>query len=255
MQTTEPGSASGQTAPPAGSRDRRRRRGLILGGALLAVAAGAVVLLRPPDPSSEDGPAAAPRPSPSASLGPRSPAGSDPASTATPGAPVTGAVEDGGVHSGDLRFFLLPVPRGAESYGDRAGDVLTLDEAAVAYYESVRVSMRGHGFRGGAHRAYRTADGKREVDVQLVRFGSAASARDFAGEHHGEGPRVTLPGDSRARAHRLDSAAAESTDAFMAVSYEGDTVITLTVTGSARSTPQDTAELLDRQYARLRTGR
>lgn len=263
----DPGSLSGHTnapepepVPEPGKRARRRGRtaafvaGLV---ALTAITAGAVVAIGSSDSPSNPPSGARDKPAAGASgSAPAEPGGTSttaPPET-TPSSTFTGTV-DGGIHEGDLRHFLLPVPNGAETYGDEAGDVLTFDDVAVGYEDRARTSLRAHGFRDAVHRAYRTADGNWEVDVELVQLGSPSAARAFAEEYAYEGPRVAIPGDSRARASRLDSAAAESSDAFIAVSYEGDVHITVTLTGATRATPDRMAELLDRQYTRLRTGR
>ncbi|KRV51093.1 hypothetical protein AQ490_02510 [Wenjunlia vitaminophila] len=177
----------------------------------------------------------------------------EPARTATPG-PGSEPSRSAGSRD-DLRTFLLPLPEGAQPYGDVAGDTATLAEAAIGFGDGAEESLREHGFQQAALRAYRTGDGHQEVNVKLLRFGSPAGARGFADAVDFSGPAVPLPGHPEARATRLDSAAAESTDAMVAVATEGDVQFTITITGTAQPRAEDMAALVERQQQRLRAGR
>lgn len=223
---------------------------------LLAAVAAGTLALAGCSGSDDDGTAAegggkpggksvAPSPSVSAS------ASVDP--SAAPGTAVTGTVS-GGVHKGDLRYFLLPLPDGAQTYGDRTGDRASLEEAAIGLGADAAGDLKADGFQDGALRVYRTGDGRTEVNVKLLRFSSADGARAFAGRKLFDGPSVPIPGQSAARATRLDSSAAESTDALVAVSYEGDTAFTIGITSSTPPTAEEMADLLGRQHDHLRTG-
>jgi hypothetical protein len=109
-----------------GHRHARGRIFSAAGGlvALVALTAGAVVALG----SSPDHTRAAPAPPATAATTQPAPAHSVTAS-ATPAAPAehhaAGTVRHG-VHSGDLRFFLLPAPADADVYGDPAGSPLSV---------------------------------------------------------------------------------------------------------------------------------
>jgi hypothetical protein len=245
---------------------RRRRGGLLAAAAglavLVALTGGAVIALG----SSSSGSSTSASSSPS---GASSPSGSAAASgaaeavTATPSAGSTtpgrlsGQVTKDGVHSGDLRYFLLPVPAGADDYDDPDGSVLTADDIAVASADQAgtRGALTTYGFRAGAYRTYLTADGATEVTVKLARFASPDQAAAYYGSLAPEGTALTLGSSHPARGYRLSSGSAESSDAELAVSYQGDVQITVTVTGD--QAPADTLlrDLVDAQFQRLATTR
>ncbi|GAB2578501.1 hypothetical protein GCM10027168_09400 [Streptomyces capparidis] len=223
---------------------------------LAVVAAGSLALAGCSDSGSGDGDGdGGARPQRSGAA-PKESAATSPApeGSGAPSPAVTGSVS-GGVHRGDLRYFLLPLPEGAEPYGEPAGDPAGAADAAIGLGSVTEDSLRQRGFRQGALRVFRTADGSGEVNVKLLRFGSAGQARDFAGEDLFEGPAVSLPGESGTRATRLESSAAESTDALVAVGQEGDVAFTITVTGAGEPSAARMAELVADQRERLRTGR
>ncbi|MEV6009828.1 hypothetical protein AB0M29_23815 [Streptomyces sp. NPDC051976] len=239
----------------------RRARGRVFaaaGGlvALVALTAGAVVALgSSPDRTH----AAAPAPtatSPSAASTTTTTVPSTSVSdSATTAAPAAGIVRDG-VHSGDLRFFLLPAPKDADVYGDPAGSPLTRDDIAsgAADPAASRRALTTYGFRGGAYRTYLTAGGEAEVTIRLARFGSPAKAAAYYASHYYEGKKISLTGGYPARAYHLASGSAESTDTVLAVSYQGDVHLTLTVTGSGTPSRALLQRLLDAEHRRLTTG-
>lgn len=248
---------------------RRRRGSFVATGvgltALVALTAGLVIAFGP----SHSGPAdttAAPGTSHSARTVAGAPAGATPSPAGTAAEPApTGAAPAGrltghvskGVHSGDLRFFLLTPPGDADVYGDPAGEALSADDISSAAVDpaEARAALKTYGFRGGAYRTYLTADGVCEVTVKLARFGAPDQAAAYYEQGHFQGARIALAGAYPARAYRLTSASAESSDAVAAVSYQGDVQITLTVS-SARTLSGGTLQrLLDAQYERLTTGR
>jgi hypothetical protein len=254
---------------------RHRGRGALLGAAagliaLVAVTAGVVVALgsssgnadaspraSAPGPAGTTG-AAAPSSEPSEPSEPSDPA-SDPA-TAAPSASASaqrasGTVEHG-VHSGDLRFFLLPAPTDADVYGDPDGSPYTAEDAAAgaANPSDAKAALKTYGFRSGAYRTYLTGDGVYEVTARLLRFGSAGQATAYYAQHTYDGGAIALDDTYPARAYRLTSDSAESTNAAVAVSHQGDVHITLTLTGSRSPSGALIQRLLDSQYQRLKTG-
>ncbi len=233
---------------------------MIVGLVVLAtVTAGAVVAFGRSSSSSAALPAAAapssrgpgtadPRPSSKT-------ASPSPAATAAPSPTHTlkGTV-DGGRHSGDLRYFLLTPPAGAEVYGDEEGSELSRSEAADS--AEMERALADHGFKAAAQRTYLTADGDYEVSVQLVRFADAGSATAYYSAFYYQEPRITLPASSSpAKAYRLSSSSAESTGSVIVLSHQGDVHITLSVTGAKTPGKDLLARLLDQQYRRLKTGR
>lgn len=221
--------------------------------ALTGVTAGAVVVLGSSSGHAEE---AAP-----ASSAPAVPAAHSPAaatstpSTAPPASTVKGQVSRG-KHTGDLRFFLLPPSKDAEVYGDEAGSALTAAEVASTASDEAEMkrALKEYGFRSGAYRTYLTAGGGAEVTVKLSRFADAASAVGYYDAHYYEGDKLTLTGGYPARAYHLTSASSESTDSLLAISYQGDVHITITVTGGKTADPRLLQNLLDAQYQRLKTG-
>lgn len=221
--------------------------------ALTGVTAGAVVVLGSSSGHAEE---AAP-----ASSAPAVPAAHSPAaatstpSAAPPASTVKGQVSRG-KHTGDLRFFLLPPSKDAEVYGDEAGSALTAAEVASTASDEAEMkrALKEYGFRSGAYRTYLTAGGGAEVTVKLSRFADAASAAGYYDAHYYEGDKLTLTGGYPARAYHLTSASWESTDSLLAISYQGDVHITITVTGGKTADPRLLQNLLDAQYQRLKTG-
>lgn len=103
-----------------------------------------------------------------------------PAPSTTLPAPTTtvrGTVSNGR-HDGDLRFFLLPIPEGGESYGPADGIPVTDEDMAdqISGGAEIMTALRAFGYKDAATRTYRTKDGKAEVTVTLLRFTTAARA-------------------------------------------------------------------------------
>lgn len=243
-----------------------RRTPLYAGAAgmivLAALTAFAVVAL---GSSPDDADAAGPRATASSTASgtvsgtPRTAAAATPSRTA--GAAATTARPGGqvahGVHSGDLRWFLLPLPAGADSYGDPAGGTLSAGDIAASAEDPAvsRRALKVHDFQAGAFRTYLTADGRTEVTVRLERFGSPAQAAGYYAGHYYNGVRIALDTPYSARAYRLASSSAESTDTVIALSYEGDVCFTVSATGSSTPSRAALRALIDAQHHRLATGR
>lgn len=172
--------------------------------------------------------------------------------SASPSSTVTGSVHDG-AHSGDLRWFLLTPPEGAEIYGDEAGSAVTRDEIGVS--DDIKQALSRYGFKKGAQRTYLTADGDYEISVELLRFGSASGASGYYEAFYLNSPTLAIGSTHPAKAYRLSSGSAESTDAVVALSHQGDVHISITVTGEKLPGRDLLKRLLDQQYQRLATGR
>ncbi|MFC8452773.1 hypothetical protein [Kitasatospora sp. NPDC057223] len=128
---------------------------------------------------SVQAPAAAPRatasPSPLLTLAPA------PAPAPRPATTLHGSVA-GDTHGGDLRYFFVPVPENAESFGSADGYQLSDPELVVAYGQKDIISvLDSYGFKESVERTYRTADGKADVLVRLTRFSSASNTTEFIG--------------------------------------------------------------------------
>ncbi|MCZ4120867.1 hypothetical protein [Streptomyces sp. H39-S7] len=241
-----------------------RRRGAVIAVsvgigmlALIGVTAGAVVALGSSSGHAEEAASASAAPT-VAATGPSAGATTSPsaAPSASGASTVKGQVSQG-AHTGDLRYFLLPPPKDAEVYGDEAGSALTAAEIASTASDEAEMkrALSEYGFKAGAFRTYLTAGGATEVTVKLSRFADSASAAGYYNAHYFEGTKLTLTGGYPARAYHLKSASAESTDSLLAISYQGDVHITVTVTGGKTADPKLLQTLLDAQYQRLKTGR
>lgn len=179
-------------------------------------------------------------------------------SSPTPSSTVTGKVASG-VHSGDLRFFLLPVPSDGSAVGTPDGDTLTAATVAASYSNSSQVLtiLQELGFKAGASRRYQTGDAKYHVNVRLLQFSSAENARAFAS---GDKPQTnavafSIPGypDEKAYDIPLDASLGEAR--LRAVGFRGDVFFEVNVYGEP---PVDHQVLIDRarkEIARLDSGR
>ncbi|MGW3246925.1 hypothetical protein [Streptomyces sp. NPDC001070] len=233
---------------------------MVVGLVVLAtLTAGAVMAF---GSSSSSASAGAPVASPGG-RGPSAPGSATPSPTASPSRSVSapaspagtlkGSVHDG-EHRGDLRYFLLPPPEDAETYGDEEGTDLSRSD--VAESTDVRRALTTYGFKAAAYRTYLTGDGEYEVSVQLVRFASAGSAAGYYDDFYYQGTRIALPSsDHPAKAYRLSSSSAESTGSVIVLSHQGDVHISISVTGAKTPGKGMLTRLLDQQYRRLKTGR
>jgi hypothetical protein len=178
-----------------------------------------------------------------------------PTASAAPGTAPTGAVSDG-VHSGDLRYFLIPPPAGADVYGDPAGSADTAADVAAADADQDKAAraLSAYGFRAAATRTYLTADGVTEVTVELVRLRGTDQAAAYYAASGYQATTLPLPGGYPARGYDLSSGSAESANTLLATSYQGDVHITISVTGGRAPSRALLQHLLDAQHQRLRTG-
>jgi hypothetical protein len=162
------------------------------------------------------------------------------------------------VHSGDIRYFLLPVPDDGSTVGTPDGDMLTAAQVSAQYSNSSSVlkSLQDLDFKDAAQRHYQTGDGKYHVWVRLLRFANADSARLWV---QGDKPLstwkpFTVPGypDEKAYDVPLDASTGEAR--LRAIGFRGDVFFEINVFGQP---PVDRAVLIDRvrkQIARLDTG-
>ncbi|MEW1863124.1 hypothetical protein AB0399_22635 [Streptomyces sp. NPDC088194] len=226
--------------------------------ALAAVTAGAVIAFG----SSPGGADAAATPSATASrTGAGAPSGSASASSPAPSASPTAKKPAGqvahGTHTGDLRYFLIPPPDGADVYGDPAGSADSAADVAAGSADGSQAAraLSTYGFRNAASRTYLTADGGSEVSVELVRFRGPSQAAAYYSSSGYQATTLPLQGSYPARGYDLASGSAESSDTLLAISYQGDVHITISVTGGKAPSRALLQHLLDAQYQRLRTGR
>ncbi|MGW3233266.1 hypothetical protein [Kitasatospora sp. NPDC001095] len=184
-----------------------------------------------------------------------------PVPTAVPAEPapastVKGTVKNG-QHEGDLRYFLLPIPAGGESYGPADGMALTNDDVSALFgkQDGIMDILGSYGYKGGATRMYRTADGKAEVTVTVLQFGSTAMARDFV-----KGYKIKslepfdIDGDPGGHGYLQTPKHESYTGSMSGISSQGDVQYTIDV--DVKGTPDKALlnELMKRQREWLTTG-
>ncbi|PBC78498.1 hypothetical protein BX265_3270 [Streptomyces sp. TLI_235] len=259
-----PEAAAAAPAGPLRGLPRGVRVALAAAGLLAVTAASATATVAVGRPDTRRpaaaAPAAAPSPTVSASVSPSAPPSSAapaPAPTPTPASTVHGTV-DGSTHGGDIRYFLLPMPARAESYGSSDGTELSTGDVAQQFGNASEMPeiLRSYGYRDdAAERRYRTADGTQEVYVRLLRFKSRQMAEEFAdGLSFKRGDTFDIAGDGNARGIMLKPEQEAWTGKMVGVSFSGD--IEYEVTVYVKGTP-DKALLVDamkRQRERLATG-
>ncbi|MEU3571306.1 hypothetical protein AB0E96_23210 [Kitasatospora sp. NPDC036755] len=182
-----------------------------------------------------------------------------PVPTAVPAEPapastVKGTVS-GGKHEGDLRYFLLPIPAGGESYGPVDGVAMSDDDVADVFgkQDGIMGILKSYGYKGGANRMYRTADGKAEVTVTLLKFGSTAMAADFA-KNYTIKSLDPFDVDSGGRGYLKAPKQQAYTGSMSGISSQGDVQYTIDV--DVKGTPDKALlnELMKRQREWLTTG-
>ncbi|MFI6155053.1 hypothetical protein ACIBCA_20430 [Kitasatospora sp. NPDC051170] len=199
----------------------------------------------PASPSPSPSPTAVPVPVPT----PAAPA-PKPAST------VKGTVS-GGKHEGDLRFFLLPIPDGGESYGSADGTGLSDDQVAGIFgkQDGIKDLLHSFGYQDAATRIYRTADGKAEVTVTLIHLGSTAQATRFAKGYSVKSQEsIDIDGDPDAHGFVHQPKQQAYTGSMTGISSQGDVQYTIDV--DVKGTPDKAllSDLMKRQRERLASG-
>ncbi|KJY38824.1 hypothetical protein [Streptomyces sp. NRRL S-495] len=194
-----------------------------------------------------------------ASASPPGPAPSTPSAVppSAPSVPAPASTVSGGRHEGDLRYFLLPIPAGGESYGPVDGMPMTEEDLSALYEDGLDIMdiLKSYKFKDAATRTYRTADGKAEVTVTLLRFGSAADARDYAKSHTTNGDPVEITGDPAAHGYVRKPKEQAFTGSMSGISLQGDVEYTVDV--DVKGTPDKALlnEVMKRQRDWLTSGR
>ncbi|WP_042410621.1 hypothetical protein [Streptacidiphilus carbonis] len=201
---------------------------------------------------------------PSASASPSAAASSSapviaPAPTAapSPSSTVKGSV-NGSTHSGDLRFFLLPVPADAEAYGDSDGSRMSIDDVAktLGNPSTSKKILNQYGCAGGAYRSYRSNDGTVTVNTQLLQFDGSGHAGDWAsGLTFGKGKEFSVSGIDNGRGIAFDPATADGDGELLGISHVGDVEYEITVTGTGKLAHSLLTPLMKREEQRLSSGR
>ena len=244
--------------------------GIGLGYAALAtVAAFAVIAVGSPAPVTVAGLAATAAPvatassaAPAAPVASPSPAASSaapstaPPTTATPTSTVTGHVSSG-VHSGDLRFFLLPPPDGSSSVqGDPDGTTESLTDIVNGYGGSsdVKTSLRELDFKTACDRTYQDSSIGANVDIELIQLGGSSDTEDWLSgfSESGTGIKsISVPGESGARAWSLS----QSNSYELVGAYrDGDVFFVVDIYGTQSISASDLASVIKAEHSRLANG-
>ncbi|MER5349365.1 hypothetical protein ABT093_03395 [Kitasatospora sp. NPDC002551] len=257
------------TAAPVPATGRKLPRAaavaLAVTGLLAVTAASATVTVavgRPESRPTVTAAAAAPT-SASPTASPSATASVSASATTAPPTPVPvptstvkGTVKDGR-HDGDLRYFLLPLPEGGEPYGPADGIPLS-DEQLIEEFDDgadIMRALRSIGYRDAVTRTYRTADGKAEVTVTLLRFGSPAQADFFAKNDVRDLPAIEIAGDPAAHGYISKPEQAAYTGSMSGISSQGDVQYTVDVEVKGAPDKALLSELMKRQRDWLISGR
>ncbi|MEU6234254.1 hypothetical protein [Kitasatospora sp. NPDC047058] len=264
------GAAAPAFAPDGGAAPARklpRAVGVALAtaGLLAVTATSAAVTVAVGKPAARPAAATAPATAvPAVSASPTASASATPTPTAVPttvapvpkpASTVKGTVS-GGRHEGDLRYFLLPIPDGGESYGPADGMPMTDDDVADLFgkQDGIMRILKSYGYRDAATRMYRTADGKAEVTVTLLHFGSATQAGDFAKNYTMKLDPIDIDGDPAAHGYVRKPKQQAYTGSMTGISSQGDVQYTIDV--DVKGTPDKAllSELMKRQREWLSSG-
>ncbi|MFJ9775840.1 hypothetical protein ACIRVF_32155 [Kitasatospora sp. NPDC101157] len=253
-------------APDRAAAPRRLPRAvavaLATAGLLAVTAASAAVTVAVGKPDSR--PAAAPAPRATAaspSAGASATPSAVPVPTVVPSEPAPASTVKGtvsnGKHEGDLRYFLLPIPAGGESYGPADGMPMTRDDVSEIFgkQDDIDTILNRLGYRDGATRTYRTADGKAQVTVTLLHFGSADTASRFVQGYSIKSQEpIDIDGDPNAHGFRRTPKHEAYTGSMTGVSSQGDVQYTIDV--DVKGTPDKALlnDLMKRQREWLASG-
>ncbi|QMU74489.1 hypothetical protein GXW83_00470 [Streptacidiphilus sp. PB12-B1b] len=254
-------------APPKPRSRVGRYASLAVAGFLVIAAASAGVTVAVGSPGGSSQAAAPARPT-----APLSPApGRTPTPTAAPSssapivvptvapAPATtvkGTVS-GDSHSGDLRFFLLPLPSGAQPINDVDGtkESLSVLSKEMADPSQGLADLRSWNCVGGATREYRSSDGTLTVRTELLHFGDSADADGwYSGLRFGSGTSFSVPGLDDAKGWAFDPSDSEGFGSITGVSHVGDVMFQIDIDGTGKIDHSLLTPLMKREAQLLRTG-
>ena len=255
-------SAVAAQAVPATTRRRSKPAGVALATlAVLAVtAASAAVTVSAGKPDAQPagavsappqaGGASSASPTPLLTLAPA------PAPAPRPATTLHGSA-DGGTHGGDLRYFFLPVPENAESYGSADGYQLS-DAAIVEGYaqKDIMSVLDSYGFKESVERTYRTADGKADVNIRLTRFSSTSNASEFiSGSSYSKADEsFDIGGVQGARGFLFKPKQKAFTGEMIGIASKGDVEIEIEIEVKGDLDKALLADVMRRQSDRLSSG-
>jgi hypothetical protein len=178
------------------------------------------------------------------------------AAVPTPASTVTGSVS-GGVHSGDLRYFLLPPPQGASSVqGNPDGDTDTIDQAIAAYGgdSSQQSILQQAGFKAACQRVYQDTSMGANVQIELIQFDSSGEASQWLSNFRLSGDdyaSIPVPGESGASGW---SYAKNNYYDLVGIYREGDTFFEVHLYGQQLIPASDLGQVVSAEHSRLANG-
>jgi hypothetical protein len=267
MADTGVAEESAVTGPPTGPRTRTAWYASLAVAGMLAIATAtgtAVYELGSPGGSVVAQAAAGPRPA--ATVGGTQSAAPAPAPVPVPAVTATGAPAPdptvkgyvhGSVHSGDIRYFLLPVPADAGAYGDADGTAQTCGQIASTLSDpgTAGTVLKQLGCSGGAYRTYQTDDNAFTVTVELIHFDSDADAGQWvAGMSFNNGDTFTIPGVSNAQGVALNPTDSADTGDLQGLSHLGDMEYEIDIQGVGAVPHAMLTQLMQQEEKLLSTG-
>ena len=174
----------------------------------------------------------------------------------TPKSTVTGSVSSG-IHSGDLRYFLLPPPQGASSVqGNADGNTDTLDEAVTAYggTSDQRSILQQAGFKTAADRTYQDTTMGANVRILLIQFHSSSESQQWL-----DGISFSGSGYASIPVHGVSGAlgwsyAKDNYYELVGLYREGDTYFEVHLYGQQLIPASDLGQVVSAQHSRLANG-
>jgi hypothetical protein len=160
-----------------------------------------------------------------------------------------------GIHSGDLRFFLLPPPDGLSSVqGDPAGTKESLSTVSSEYGSGAESILKQLHFKAGATITFQDSAIGANVTIELLQFGSSGDASEWRSgfELTGGGfTRFSVPGESGASAW---SSKSDGVYTYLGTYIEGDTFYEVSIFGTQTVAHSAMGDLIKQQHARLADG-
>ena len=268
LEWAGPGAGSA-FAPVQVEAGKPRSRGglyisLAVAGFLVIAAgtAGSVVALGSPQggPASAQA-AAAPAsavPSPSASA--TAPATTAPVVVPTvapsPTASVKGWVNDGS-HTGDLRFFLLPIPANGQPINDTTGTLESLKQLSQEMESPSQglTDLKSWSCTGGAIREYRSSDGTLVITTELLHFADGSDAAGwFSGFSFTGGKSFSVPQVPDSKGWAFAPSGGDSYGSVHGYGYDGDVMYEIDIVGPGNIPHSDLIPLMQRERKLLSTG-
>ncbi len=197
-------------------------------------------------------PSASPSPTPTATPIPTPP----PAPAPRPSSTLHGTV-DGAKHGGDLRYFFAPIPDDGESFGSFDGTKMSDEELSAEYggQKGIMSILDSYGYKEAAERTYRTADGKANVRIRLMRFSSASHASDFVeNATYSEGDEFGVDGVSGARGFMFKPEQKAYTGEMIGIASKGDVEYEIEIQVKGDPDKAVLADVMKRQRDRLSSG-